>query len=110
VASNPRDLLEVISTLVGNGVADTSHALQSQLYMNPSSDKQQEGSERQYDFVLYDPQEAYRDATDKDIITSGTDGMVAGPPAYPTKSCGIPGRPGYLVPGSSRPWRVSKQS
>ena len=110
VASNPRDLLKVISTLVGNGVADTSHALQSQLYMNPPSTEQQEGPEQQYDFVPYDPQEAYRDATDKDIITSGTDGMVAGPSPYPTKSSGIPGRRGHLVPGSSRPWRVNKQS
>jgi hypothetical protein len=104
VASNPRVLLEVINTLVGNGAAITSHALQSQLYINPAS------AEQQYDFVPYDPQEAYRDATDKDNITSGTDGMVVGSSPYPTKSRGIPGRRGHLVPGSSRPWRVNKQS
>jgi hypothetical protein len=110
VASNPSDFLKVTSTLVGNGVADTSHALQSQLYMDPPSAEQREGSEQQYDFVPYDPQEAYRDATEKDNITSGTDGMVAGPSPYQTKSRGIPGRRGHLVPGSSRPWRVNKQS
>jgi hypothetical protein len=76
--------------------------------MNPTSAEQQD-SEQQYDFVLYDPQEACNDAAGKDIITSGTDGMVAGPPPYPNKSSGIPGRRGHLVPGSSRPWRVKKE-
>jgi hypothetical protein len=96
--------------LVGNSAVDTSHALQSQLYMNPPPSEQQEDSGKQYDFVLYDPQVARNDAAEKDIITSGTDGVVAGLPPYPSKLYGIPGRRGHLVPGSSRPWRVNKQS
>jgi hypothetical protein len=78
--------------------------------MNPPPSEQQEDSEKQYEFVLYDPQEACNDAAKKDIITSGTDGVVAGLPLYPSKLCGIPGRRGHLVPGSSLPWRVNKQS
>jgi hypothetical protein len=110
VKSTSRDLLKVMNTLVGNGGAETSDGFRSQLYMNPTSTEQQDDSEKQYDFVMYDPQEACNDAAEKDIITSGTDGVVAGPPPYPNKSSGIPGRRGHLVPGSSRPWRVNKQS
>jgi len=78
--------------------------------MNPPSSQQQESSTQQYDFVLCDPQSAYRDAADKDVITVGTDVMAVGPPPYPSKPSGIPGRRGHLVPGSSRPWRVNEQS
>jgi hypothetical protein len=78
--------------------------------VNPTSAEQQEDSGKQYDFVLYDPQEACNDAAEKDIISNGTDGMVVDPPPYPSKSSGIPGRRGHLVPGSSRPWRVNKES
>jgi hypothetical protein len=78
--------------------------------MNPPSNQPQESSGKQYDFVLFDPQRVYRDAADKDVITIGTDVIAAGPPPYPIKSSGIPGRRGHLVPGSSRPWRVNEQS
>ena len=82
--------------------------------MNPPSNQQQESSGKQpeYDFVLCqcDPQSVYHDAADKDVITIGADVMAAGPLLYPSKSSGIPGRRGHLVPGSSRPWRVNEQS
>jgi hypothetical protein len=99
---------KVTKHLVGNSTVDTSHALQSQLYMNPPPSEQQEDFGKQYDFVLYDPQEACNDAAE-DTIPSGTDGVVTGLPSYPGKLRGIPGRRGHLVPGSSRPWRVKKQ-
>ncbi|KAI0299482.1 hypothetical protein BC826DRAFT_966938 [Russula brevipes] len=94
----------------GNGAADTTHAVQSQLYMDPSSADQQEGSGQQYNFIQFTPSSAHHDAAGQDTITIGTDGMAANTPPYPTKTSGIPGRRGHLVPGSSRPWRVNERT
>jgi hypothetical protein len=80
--------------------------------LNPpsnDSDQQQESPGKQYDFVLCDPQSIYPDAAGNDVITIETDIIAADLPQYASKSYGIPGRRGHLVPGSSRPWRVNEQ-
>ena len=72
--------------------------------------EKQEGPEKTYDFVICDLQNDHYDSASQDIITLGTDKVVADKQQYPSNPCGIPGRPARLVPGSSRPWRVNKQS
>jgi hypothetical protein len=71
--------------------------------------QKQEGPEKIYDFIICDLQNDHYDLANQDVITLGTDNVVADPQQYPSNPCGIPGRPARLVPGSSRPWRVKKQ-
>ena len=96
--------------IVGNNTTDTRHTVRSQLNMKKPSAQKQEDPAKTYDFVICDPQNDHYDSAYQDVMTLGTDNVVIYHQPYPSNSCGIPGRPARLVPGSSRPWRVNEQS
>jgi hypothetical protein len=78
--------------------------------MNKPSAQKQEGPTKTYDFVICNPRNDHYDSANQDVMTLGMDNVVIDRQPYPSNSCGTPGRPARLVPGSSRPWSVNEQS